>query len=301
MKLINIQLTEVSVLNSNFFGLGANIYLLSANDDVILSIISSNFRHNIGTNVYCEIGGNIVTVMINNSNFTNSGSTPYGIIVSVLYIHVAANISEILFYMVQFNSNRISTSTSLSNDNAIGIVSIVASSGSVKLKFFMVDFTSNEYIGIKGGALSITLPYENATIHSILLIGCKFIGNQAPGHGAALHIDTKNDNDDIQIVNTIFDQNGGGNSVVYLEGFLHNVLQQNFLPNYAQPIIINNSSFTNNSATAMYLSGCDVKFSGIVLFENNTAENGGAIYTSQETRISIEDEATITFIANTAR
>ena len=69
---------------------------------------------------------------------------------------------------------------------------------------------------------------KNATIHSILITGCKFVGNKAPGHGAALYIDTKNDNDDIQIADTVFDQNEGGYSVVYLEGFFHPISQQQF-------------------------------------------------------------------------
>ena len=165
----------------------------------------------------------------------------------------------------------------------------------------MVNFTSNKYIANKGGALSVTLPYENGTVHSILITGCKFVGNKAPGHGAALYIDTKNDNDDIQIADTIFDQNEGGFSVVYLEGFMHPIARKHFLPNYAQPVIINNSLFTNNVASSMYLSGCDVKFSGIVLFKNNTAENGGAIHTSQETKMTVEDEAIVNFIDNTAK
>ena len=302
LKLINIQLTEISAISNNYFGLGATIYLLSATDDVSLSIISSNFHHNSGTNVYSEISGNIVTVMINSSNFTNSRPAGFSTRVSTLYIYTAANnVSEILLYMVQFNNNVLTFVNVVINDYAIGTVSIVAVSGSIKLKLFMVNFTSNKYIATKGGALSVTLPYENATIHSILITGCKFVGNKAPGHGAALYIDTKNDNDDIQIADTVFDQNEGGYSVVYLEGFFHPISQQQFLPNYAQPVIINSSNFTNNVATAIYLSGCDVKFSGIVLFENNTAENGGGIHTSRETRMTVEDEAIVKFINNTAK
>ena len=305
VKLINVQLTEILVTNNSQFSLGVSIYLWSATDNVILSMISSNFHRNNGTNVYSEISGNIVTVMINYSNFTNSKPIGFSARVSTLYIYAAANnVSNILLYMVQFNNNVVEVSTRhrILNDNALGTVSIVAHNGSFKLKMFMVNFTSNKYAANKGGALSVTLPYGKATIHSNLITGCKFVGNKAPGHGAALYIDTKNDNDDIQIADTIFDKNEGGHSVVYLEGFLHPSLQQQHtLHNYAQPVIINSSNFTNNTATAMYLSGCDVKFSGIVLFKNNTAENGGAIYASQETTMTIEDEATVTFINNTAR
>ena len=303
-KVINVQLTEMSVIDNNDFGLGASIYLLSATDDVTLSIISSNFHRNNGTNVHCEISGNTVTVMINSSNFTYTNSRPAGFStqVSTLSLFAAAkNKSEIVFYMVQFNNNVLKVPNVITNDNAIGTVSIVAISGSIKLKMFMVNFTFNKYIATKGGTLSITLPYENATVHSILIMGCKFVGNKGPGHGAALYIDTKNDNDNIQIADTIFDKNEGGNSVVYLEGFLHPISRQQFPSNYPQPVILNSSLFTNNVATAMYLSECDVKFSGIVLFKNNTAENGGAIYASQETRMTVEDEATVTFINNTAR
>ena len=302
LKLITIQVTEISVVKSNYVGLDANIHLLSATDDVILSIISSNFHYINGTNAHCEISGNIVKVMINSSNFTNNRPVDLFRRVSTIYINVAAkNLSEILFYMVQFNNNVLTAPTRVTNDNAVGIVYIVAISGNVKINMFMVNFSSNKYIATKGGALSVTLPYEYATIHSILIIGCTFVSNQAPGHGVALYIDTRNDNDDIQIANTIFDQNEGGSSVVYLDGFLHPYFKQQFLPNYAQPVIINSSSFTNNTATAMYLSGCDVKFSGSILFKNNTAENGGAIYASQETKMTIEEEATVKFIANTAR
>ena len=301
-KLINIQLIEISVINNKYLGLSTNIYLLSTTDDVTLSIISSNFHHNNGTNIHCEVSGKIVTVMINNSYFTDNRPIKFVRRVSTIYIYAdAKNISEILFYMVHFNNIMLTAPTSVTNNNAVGIVSIIAISGSVKVKMLMVNFTSNTYRAIKGGALSITLPYENATVQSILIIGCTFVGNRAPGHGVALYVDTKNDNGDIQISNTCFDHNEGGNSVVYLEGFLHPLLTQHFSHNNAQPVIINNSSFTNNFATAMYLSGCDVKFSGNVSFKNNTAENGGAIYASQETQMTIEEKATVKFIGNTAR
>ena len=117
---------------------------------------------------------------------------------------------------------------------------------------------------------------------------------------AALYIDTRNDDDDIQIANTIFDQNEGGSSVVYLEGFSHPFITQQIIAKYSQPVIINNSSSTNIVATAMYLSDWDVKFLGIVLYVQLKLV-GQYSYASQETRMTIEDEPTVTFIANTAR
>ena len=51
----------------------------------------------------------------------------------------------------------------------------------------------------------------------------------------------------------------------------------------------------------MYLSSCYVKLSENLLFENNTAENGRAMYVEQETTVTIDDETTVQFIANTAK
>ena len=117
LKLINIQLTKVSIINDNYFGLGGTIYLLSATDDVTLSIISSNFHRNNGTNVYSEISGNIVTVMINSSNFTNNRPAGFKTKnVSTLYIYADANnVSEIMFYMVQFTNNVLTVPNVITN------------------------------------------------------------------------------------------------------------------------------------------------------------------------------------------
>ena len=63
---------------------------------------------------------------------------------------------------------------------------------------------------------------------------------------------------------------------------------------------VNTSTFTNNVGSLMHLSACDMKLSGNVLFKNNTAENGGVMYLKQGTTITIDDEASVQFIGNTA-
>ena len=64
--------------------------------------------------------------------------------------------------------------------------------------------------------------------------------------------------------------------------------------------MVSTSNFTNNIGSSMYLSACDMKLSGNVLFKNNTAENGGALYLNQETTVTIDDEANVQFTGNTA-
>ena len=99
----------------------------------------------------------------------------------------------------------------------------------------------------------------------------------------------------MQMVDTKFDQNIAGNSVVYItqddfsQGNNNNIRVQ-----------VNTSSFTSNVASSLYLSACDMHLSGDVLFQNNTGENGGAMYLNQGTTVTVDNEANIQFIANTA-
>ena len=302
-KLINIHLTELSLLNNNIAGLGAVIQLSSATDDVRLWIISSNFHGNNGSNVLCSIIGNKISVMMNTSNFTGSKPTAFrlkGEIAKVHFSSSARNISEIMFYKVQFNNNVVPIPTAAANADITGTVLIDAPRGDIKVNMSMVNFTYNQNFGRDGGALAVSLPFKNDSYHRIFITGCRFIINKSSGHGAALYIDTQNYNDNIQITNTIFEQNVGGYSVVYLKGFLRHFIQ-NFQVNYNRPVIINSSTFTNNTGSSLYLSSCDVKLYGILLFSNNEAENGGAIYVNQETTIDIDDVVAVQFFANKAK
>jgi len=74
----------------------------------------------------------------------------------------------------------------------------------------------------------------------------------------------------VNITSGMFDYNLADDSLVYLnvpEGIESKV-----------SVDIYNSSFTNNFGTCMFLQKCALLLSGGVLFENNSAENGGALY-----------------------
>ena len=303
-KSIIIQLNEISAIkNSYIMGLGIIINLLSATGDVFLSIISSNFNANNGSNVWSDITGNTVTVWINNSSFTDSKRGVLAIKVPSVYISTnASNTSEIMFQGVQVTNNLIEVlpAPAESELDVTGSVSISAIRGDVNINMYMVNFTSNRYSGLVGGALAVVLPCENGIAHSILITRCNFVSNKSPSYGAALYIDTRNDNDNIQIVDTNFHQNVGG-SAVYLKGFMYPLVQRPNPINHKQPVIIKSSNFTNNVGSSIYLSSCDVELSGNLLFRNNTAENGGAMYVDQGTTVHINANATVQFIANTAK
>ena len=230
--------------------------------------------------------------MINSSNFTESKPGIFHVKIPMVYIFSAANnVSEIIFNKVQFNNNQIPIPPAMSNVDIAGTVSIFAS-GEVKINMLMVNFMSNQYLGYTGGALTLSFPYENGKRHSILIDECTFVNNSSPdGPGAALYINTENENDFIQIANTILNRNMGGSNIVSLQGPLHPLQLQ---------VTINASNFTNNVASSMYLSSCDVQLSRVVLFNCNKGENGGAMYLNQGTTITIDDEASVQFFNNMA-
>ena len=297
LKLINILLTEISVFNnSHHFGRGACINLFSTTGDAFLSIISSNFKGNHGSNVHCLIEGN-TSVVIENSNFTDSGK-PKGTekipTVYIFYTSNADNTLEIMFNKVQFTNNMNPNDPTQATIDAAGTVCVVAKSGGdIKINMFYVNFTSNTYLGYdRGGILTVLLQNQNDSdqSHNISIKGCKFVRNRSSGHGGALYIDAKYNKGNIQIAKTTFIQNVGA-SIVYLHGFLVNY----------QLVKIYDLNFTNNTGSAMYLSSCNVKLSGILLFKNNIAMNGGAMYIEQETTVSFDDRAIVHFIANRAQ
>ena len=300
LEFIDIQLIEISAFNNtNHFQSVAVINSSSVSGDVFLSVISSNFTGNNGSNLCCLTRGNRITAMIYNSNFTYSKDpgSHSATIVSPLYISFAASKkSKVLLYRLQLNNNVIAILPASSHIDVSGAVSIVATSGDFILKVYMVNFTSNNNEGRDGGALTVLLPYDSNCTHNIYIERCNFVANKSPGYGAALYIDTKKKDNNLEIAKTLFDKNDAGYSVVYLRGFLHKCYN---LP--CPVVIINTSNFTNNIGSSLYLSSCDVRLSENLLFENNTAENGAAMYVDQETTVTIDDKTTVKFINNTAK
>ena len=300
-KLISIQLTEVSLFNNSFlYGYvtsGIDVECTSNSSNVVLSIISSNFNANYGNSVWFDMYGNTISIRINDSNFNNSKPAlqSQDIVASISITVNARDISEIMFYGVQFNDNLIGAHQidSIFHD-ITGAVSISTRSGSVQVGMYMVDFKSNNYLGHDGGALAILLMGERNENFNITVKQCKFVGNKSPGHGAALYIYTDFNNGYIKIEDSNFKQNYAGSSIVYImqDGTAqgknnHAILQ------------LNTSTFKNNIGSSMYLTSCNVKMLGNLLFSNNTAENGGAMYLSQVNSITIENKANISFLNNT--
>ena len=294
-ELINTQINELSVFNNSFLfgGIGGSFYaFLNSNySDVVLSVISSNFNANEGSDIWCEVQGNNISIIVNNSTFMNNKPAVNSSVSAMSIFSEAISTSVIKFYRVQFNNNIIGIPLVSLVQGVAGALSIVIASGDVEINIYMVNFTSNQYLGHDGGALFVfLLDTNNSYIH---IEDCQFVRNESPGHGAALLIFVEGFNDGcLQIRNTRFDQNTGGSSVVYIT--------QDYGNDYNIDLKVNTSTFVNNVGSSMHLSACDVEFSGVLMFKNNTAENGGALYLNQGTTIAVGNETTIQFIANTA-
>ena len=65
-------------------------------------------------------------------------------------------------------------------------------------------------------------------------------------------------------------------------------------------ISIVSCNFTNNTGSALHISHSTVKFGGSILFSNNLAEKGAAVYIEESAQIAIKENSVVEFIENTA-
>ena len=85
--------------------------------------------------------------------------------------------------------------------------------------------------------------------------------------------------------------NNVGKSIVYI----HASLRFNMVKTS-----IASCNFTNNYGSALYLLVSNVELKGYIVFMNNSAERGAAMYFDQDTQVAINNNSVIKFIRNTA-
>jgi len=117
------------------------------------------------------------------------------------------------------------------------------------------------------------------------LTECEFTDNKSSGHGATMNIDLLSTSQ-VKIFNTIFDNNIAGYSITYFFIIPDPDLQ------------LNNSLFTNNNGSSIYLSSSKLYLIDNVVFENNTADYGAAVYLDQGAVVEFDNNATVMFINN---
>ena len=163
----------------------------------------------------------------------------------------------------------------------------------------IVQICSTNYTNNVNGALKLliaTLGASKVTFHRLTVIGNKgtfaediVVGDGGANQGAGILV----------ILNSIlastvslsfcnvYGNNGNESSIVYMEMSADN-----------QEVSVVSSNFTNNVGSALYLSHCAVEFRGRILFMNNSAGRGAAMYLNQGTQIAIKENFAITFDRN---
>ena len=140
----------------------------------------------------------------------------------------------------------------------------------------------------KERAIEISKPSGNVSVDH-----CKFMhNNHYRGHGSAIHYESNDPSTDkLTIKNSDFSFNIGSKSIICIKQSQNNM--------YVAHHHINNSSFHNNQATSIYLSGY-LYFTGNIPFRNNIAETGTGIYISNHSTVVFGENSTVKFINNTA-
>ena len=199
--------------------------------------------------------------------------------------------SSIIFTNVTIYNTAMLENSNTSNPS----VSITGTETFFQIQFTDVNFTSNYYSSEMGEMLLITSTIQQCMQlnYSLQFLRCTFDNNTFgnvvtlkiiknvydPGNGVLANVSdcNFNNNHDSSVVNVQGPTNGGS--------FTH--------------IILVNSTFSNNQGTALYSILTDLKFQGEILFVNNTAISGAAIF-FEEVHSVISDNAEIHFINNSA-
>ena len=307
----NVTLTELVVSHNRNEGI--NIEGLSTTKGTLcLKVSNSTFSDNGNGGIVGDILANDpnteIKIIVDNTDFTDNRAVDFtkGALVIDINSGIYAPLSVYIWQSNFINNSNgtiyILTSTSdqlhlvyfykvivkdcvtMGSSSGSGTVSIsLHSSLNNTYDFYSVTFSSNVYSGITGGALFLK-PANSE--NDVFMIDCLFHNNSGYGEGAAFYYaDGVTSNSGlyqtiIQLTGVDFIANKAGNSVVYIAG--------NSI-NYTQ-IKVRDASihFINNMGTALHISMCMVEFHFYVLFENNTANTGGALYLEQGTQIYFE-------------
>ena len=263
-----LVLSELFVYNNNHI---FDVTIDYSDMGVEIQVLFSNFSSNNGNiDVLLQNGG---LITINNSIFIDNTvmDTPIVRIKCGTELQTLNGIGLLINNVHIVNNNIVWTETS-TLDPAPGLVSF-QSKCMLIASVTQARAISNVYSHQKGGVFHIRSP-EHCDVY---FVDCIFSNNTGI-HGAAIYTEVihtdkgYNFHFKVTIVSSVFDKNVADESVFYIDTPSESDMQ-------SKPrVFIGNSSFTNNLGVCLFLQRCSVFLSGNLLFKNNTAENGGALY-----------------------
>ena len=170
-----------------------------------------------------------------------------------------------------------------------------------ELTIVNVTFSGNRASNFGGGVMA-TFHDSDCKSHAISVTNCEFYDNsiKSSGHGMAIKILKtsipryygRSPDHMFNITGTKFYQNTKGKKIIYPTSILE-ILN-------IERTYITDTCFTDNVGTAISLRDSSVIFSGKILFENNTAINGGGLKFCESSVMFINKDTTLTFKNNTA-
>ena len=177
-------------------------------------------------------------------------------------------------------------------DFVSGIFSFSATAEEAFVQFTQVTVMSNTYYRKRGGAVHISVGGPSG----VYFDHCTFVNNTGV-RGAAVYVDVQNPlpgydfHCPVFITNSIIEDNLADDSVFYI-----NVVPEVF--NSEVSVNIYDSHFVKNFGVCVFVQRCTLTLGGNLLFANNSAENGAALYIGMYCRVELH--GSLQFIDNSA-
>ena len=291
---VMLTITEVFVYNNQYqFREANNLFsmdLTSTKGDLILSILYSLFSSNKGRAFVSSLSTDQdVTVVIYKSIFADNQDHE-GIV--LVYIYPQPLGCRLTFTDVHIANNSVSGKYT----SQTSILSLSSECYSVSMTMYQLNVVSNTYHYETGGAV-----YIKTNPVGIIFQNCTFFNNTSVRGPAAVYIDENvqyrrpmGNYYSVDFKSCTFDYNTADDSIFYIDVPTNiNIIRND--------ITITASNFTNNKGVCLYLTKCNNIFiEGSVLFKNNSAYNGAAMYLDEKPVILIRDGAVLEFIDNSA-
>ena len=221
-------------------------------------------------------------ILIINSTFTNNGGS----------IVLAPSTSKVLITLVDVEiSHNVAGIDGILTISFLDLIPTTFYNYEAMVNFTRINVMSNSKhlwnYGPKREVVSILFRASNQN-KSVIFEECDFFNNTSASNHGVLHV--SNDDDTtlyttVTILNSKIQHNhGDSNVIIYLSG---------------TEVIVNSSNFTDNVGSSIHLVNCYLSFKSAIIFANNTADNGGALYIEPGSRISF-DTANVQFTNNSA-
>ena len=285
-KFISNTVSNASLCNGSFYSSlliqSLSVSQTESNTQMHIFINNSLFYFNENANQQISLqNGSLVyhntnlnfaflSILVENTTFISNG-------IKGMYIYDAA---------VSTNITLVAVNISNSNQGAY----ILHTGGG---KCFLLNIFSSTFTFNNNGALYI----EGNGCANIGIHNTTYAGNKGNDHtlGTAISVSLSGNINDTVAVNILFCNflsNNGGDSVVQISTGNKFVLIDLF--------ITSSNFILNKNGSALRLTNCLLKLHSSILFQDNSARSGAALYVAERSQISVDDGSTVQFINNTA-